>query len=148
MTPRLKSPRYPGETIAEQKRKAQAIPYNPTPLLTRINELMKERNLSARGLALLAGLDHQAIRRLRVVKSRPDMATCILLADCFELNPNEFLQLAGWPTLRAFEIKTATATVAQEAVAVALSVSRIADPKRRQQVADAMKALADLFASG
>ena len=148
MTPRPRSPKLEGETLAQRKRDARAVPYNPNPLLARVHELMKARNLSGRALALLAGLDHQAIRRLQVVKSRPDMATCFQLADFLEVNPNEFLQLAGWPTLRAFEMKTATATVAQEAVAVALSISRIADPKRRQQVADALKALADMFTSG
>ncbi len=148
MTPRPVSPKFQGEPIARQKRKAMAVPYDPTPLVSRLKELMKARNLSGRALALMSGLDHQAIRRLHTVKTRPDMATCILLADYFEINPNEFLKLAGWPTLRAFEMKTATATVAQEAVAVALSVSRIPDPRRRQQVADALKALADMFASG
>jgi transcriptional regulator with XRE-family HTH domain len=146
MTPRPISPHYVGETIANLKRMARAANYDPEPLVKRIKELLADRNLSARSAAIQAGLDHQAIRRLQKVDSRPDMTTCIMLADFFDVNPNEFLELAGWPTLKAFELRAATATVGPEAVAVAVSIANIQDPARRKRVAGALKALADMLA--
>lgn len=57
----------------------------------------------------LGGLDHQVMRRLKEVHAkRPNMTYCILLADHFGINPNELLQLAGWPPLKVFDIKRAS----------------------------------------
>jgi hypothetical protein len=86
-------------------------------------------------------LDHQAVRRV-FEGFRPSMPTCILLANHFEINPNELLDLAGQPTLKAFEIQTASAEhLPPEAVEVALRISKIKDPGTRKQVAEAIQVL-------
>ncbi len=73
---------------------------------------------------------------------RPNMTHCILLADYFGMNPNEFLQLAGWPTLKAFDIERASVNnLPPEAVDVALDIARIPDPHTRKQVAEAVRVL-------
>jgi hypothetical protein len=65
--------------------------------------------LSIRQMGIESRLDLQDIRRLKKVHARrPNMAYCILLADYFGVNPNEFLQLAGWPMLKVFDIKRAS----------------------------------------
>ncbi len=115
--------------------------YDPNPLVERIRDLLKKHNESYREAALNSGLDHQAIRRA-LSGQRPSMTTCILLADHFGVNPNEILQLAGLPTLKPFEIKTASADhLPPEAVEVALRLSKIKDPGTRKEVAEAIMVL-------
>lgn len=129
------------EPIAKLKRAAREKPYDPQPLLARLQALMDERNLSMRFTAMQAGLDHQAIRRMQEGE-RPDMVSCILLADLFEVNPNELLQLVGWPTLKAFDVKAVQAdNLPAEAVDVALDIAKIPDPGTRKQVAEAVRVL-------
>jgi transcriptional regulator with XRE-family HTH domain len=129
------------EPIAKLKRIARTQPYDPQPLLNRLQALMDERNLSMRFTAIQAGLDHQAIRRMQEGE-RPDMTSCILLANLFDLNPNEFLQLAGWPTLKALDVRADhVGNLPPEAVDVALDIARIPDPGTRKQVAEAVRVL-------
>ena len=104
---------------------------------------MAEKNLSMREVGIESGLDHQVIRRLKEVHAkRPNMTYCILLADYFGVNPNEFLQLAGWPALKVFDIKRASIdNLPTEAVDVALDIAKIPDPRTRKQVAEAVRVL-------
>lgn len=125
--------------IARRLKTARRVAYNPQPFIDRINELAVKRNASMRSMALGAGLDHQAVRRI-MEGQRPFITVCILLADYLEVNPNEFLQLAGWPTLKAFDIRTASAAhLPPEAVDLALEIAKIPDPGRRRQVAEAVR---------
>jgi hypothetical protein len=127
--------------LAKRKRAARERAYDPKPLLDRLQTLMDERNLSMRFAATQAGLDHQAIRRMQEGR-RPDMTYCILLANLFDVNPNEFLELAGWPTLKVFDVKAVSAeNLPPEAVDVALDIARIPDPGTRKQVAEAVRVL-------
>jgi len=88
-----------------------------------------------------SGLDHETIRRIKS-GDRPDMTYCILLADYFDINPNELLQLADWPTLKAFDIQRASAeNLPPEAVDVALDIAKIPDPGTRKEVAKAVRTL-------
>lgn len=129
------------ESIASGRRRARAIKFNPKPLVDRIDQLMEQRNISMRQSGMEAGLDHQSIRRIKD-GDRPDMTYCILLADYFDVNPNEFLQLADWPTLKAFDIKRASAqNLPTEAVDVALDIAKIPDPGTRKEVAKAVRVL-------
>jgi hypothetical protein len=67
------------------------------------------------------------------------MVNCILLADHYGVNPNEFLELAGWPTLKAFDIRgLETDRLPPESVDVALALSRVPDPGVRKQLANAV----------
>ena len=129
------------QSIAPRIRTARAKKYNPEPFLKRIDELMAEKNLSMRYVGIESGLDHQAIRRLKD-GDRPNITYCILLANFFDINPNELLELAQWPTLKVFDIKRASAeNLPPEAVDVALDIARISDPGTRKQVAKAVRVL-------
>jgi hypothetical protein len=71
---------------------------------------------------------------------RPQMHICLLLADHFGINPNEFLALADWPTLKLFEVRSVGGeNLSPEAVEVAVPIDRIANPGARRSVADAIK---------
>ena len=127
--------------FAHARRLSYEKPYNPRQLIERIQDLLKIRNESFREAALKSGLDHQAVRRI-LAGQRPSIPTCILLADHFGVNPNEFLQLAGLPTLKAFVVQTANAEhLPPEAVEVAIDVAKIQNPAMRKQVAGAIRTL-------
>lgn len=129
------------ESLAAGRRRARAKKFNPKPFAARIDQLLAERNISMRQSGVDSGLDHESIRRMKA-GDRPDMTYCILLADYFEINPNEFLQLADWPTLAAFDIKRASAeNLPPEAVDVALDIAKIPDPGTRKEVAKAVRVL-------
>jgi hypothetical protein len=127
--------------IAKAVRKTRAKTYDPAPLKQRIDKLLKQHKESFREAALSSGLDHQAIRRIRA-GYRPNMPVCILLADHWGINPNELLMLAGWPTLKAFDINTESAEhLPPEAVQVAKEIARIPNPGTRKTVAEAILTL-------
>jgi hypothetical protein len=129
------------KSLAKLKRVARDKKYNPKPFVARIDQLSQEKNFSMRYVGIESGLDHQALRRLKA-GNRPDMMYCILLADFFDINPNELLQLARWPTLKAFDIQRASAeNLPPEAVDVALDIAKIPDPGTRKQVAEAVRIL-------
>ena len=128
------------------RRRALKKRYDPQPLKARVEQLLAERNESYREAALRAGLDHQSVRRILSVGQRPAVQTCILLADHFDLNPNEFLELAGHPPLKVFEVKAANAQrLPREAVDVALVLARISNPRTRKAVSAAILALLQQF---
>lgn len=129
--------------LSKQKKDTKKKKFDPEPLITRLDQLMGEKNLSMRQVGIESGLDHQVIRRLKEVHAkRPNMTYCILLADYFGVNPNEFLQLAGWPTLKVFDIKRASVdNLPPEAVDVALDIAKIPDPQTRKQLTQAVRVL-------
>ncbi len=127
--------------IAKSRLQARQAPYDPEPFKQRILQLLEQKNETYREASLDSGLDHQAIRRI-LGGRRPAMHICILLADHFGVNHNEFLQLGGWPTLKAFDIHTVNAeNLPPEAVDVAMDVARIPDPGTRKHVAEAIRTL-------
>jgi transcriptional regulator with XRE-family HTH domain len=127
--------------IAKAQKEAREIPYDSEPLIQRLKGLLEKHNESYREAGLDAGLDHQAIRRI-LSGQRPSMVNCILLADHFGINLNEFLELAGWPTLKTFEIQAIDSEkLPPEAVDVALAVAKISDPGTRKEVSEAILTL-------
>ena len=127
--------------IAKSRFAARIKGYDPEPLRTRVLQLLEQKNETYREASLDSGLDHQAVRRI-LGGRRPAMHICILMADHFGVNPNEFLQLADWPPLKAFDIHAASAeNLPPEAVEVALDIARIPDPGTRKQVAEAILVL-------
>lgn len=129
------------EPIAKTRRKARAQVYDPEPFVSRLEGLLEKHNESYREASLKAGLDHQAVRRI-LAGQHPQMHVCILLADHFGINPNEFLELANWPKLKIFEVRSISGEkLSPEAVEVAVQIDRIANPGTRRAVADAIKIL-------
>ncbi len=126
------------EPIAKGRLRAYKTEYDPEPLRERVMQLLEDKNETYREASLDSGLDHQAIRRI-LGGRRPAMHICILFADHFGVNPNEFLELAGWPRLKAFDIPTAGAqNLPAETVDVAMQLAKISNPAKRKQVAQAM----------
>jgi len=129
------------EPIAKVVRRAKKNVYISDSFVNRIKELLKEKKLTYREAALDAGLDHQGIRRI-LAGQQPSLANCILLANYFGINPNEFLQLAGWPTLKVFEVEIVKGEhLPQEAVDVALALAKIPNSTARKQIATAIMGL-------
>lgn len=127
--------------FAKAKRQAMNAEFDSEALTKRITKLLKDRNESLREAALESGLDHQALRRF-MAGQRPNMIACILLADHFGVNPNEFLQLAGWPALKVFDIQVTSAeNLPPEAVDVAKDIAKISDPGMRKLITEAIRTL-------
>jgi hypothetical protein len=127
--------------IAKSRRETRDLPYQPDAIIQRLRELLRKYNESYREASLRAGLDHQAIRRI-LDGQRPNMTACILLGNHFGVNPNEFLQLAGWPALELFDIRTVNSeNLPVEAVEVALALAKISDPGARKKKAEAVLTL-------
>jgi transcriptional regulator with XRE-family HTH domain len=127
--------------IAKSRRETLEKVYDPAPMIERLRGLLEKHNESYREASLRAGLDHQGVRRV-LEGQRPSMHICILLADHYGINPNEFLTLAGWPALKAFDVRSVnTENLPPEAVDIALAVAKISDPGTRKAVVDAMLTL-------
>ncbi len=127
--------------IAKARRESIHSLYDPEPLISRIKDLLQKHNEIYREASLRAGLDHQAIRRI-FAGQKPQMHICILLADHFGVNPNEFLQLAGWPILKAFDVQSVDSEkLPPEVVEVALALAKIENPGTRKEVAQAILTL-------
>jgi hypothetical protein len=127
--------------IAKSRRETLNKPYDPAPMIQRLRELLEKHNESYREASLRAGLDHQGVRRV-LEGQRPSMHICILLADHNGINPNEFLMLAGWPSLKVFDIRSVdTENLPPESVDIALAVAKISDPGTRKAIVDAMLTL-------
>jgi transcriptional regulator with XRE-family HTH domain len=128
-------------STVKQRQRARKKDYDPQPLVDRILELLDERNESYREASLASNLDHYAINRI-CKGQRPSISTCILLADHFEINPNELITLANWPKLKAFDIHTKSAEgLPPEAVDVAMDLAKIANPGTRREIAKAFRVL-------
>ena len=82
------------EPISQARRRTRDSGYEPQPFIARLNELLKKNKESYREAALSSGLDHQAVRRI-LAGQQPSMTNCILLADHFGVNPNEFCNCSG-----------------------------------------------------
>lgn len=133
------------EPIAQIRRRTRDSGYDPQLFISRLNELLKRQKESYREAALESGLDHQAVRRI-LGGQQPSMTNCILLADHFGVNPNEFLQLAGWPALKAFDVETVNQEkLPPEVVEVALSLAKIPNPGVRKEIASAIQILVRAF---
>jgi hypothetical protein len=129
------------EPFAEIRRKGINKSYNQQKLLDRLNQLLEQHNETRREASLDAGLDHQGLNRI-YYGMRPGITACILLANHWEIDPNELITLAGWPALEIFKIKTATAdNLPPEAVEIALAIAKIPNPGTRKKVSEAIKTL-------
>ena len=69
-----------------------------------------------------------------------------LIQFYFDVNPNEMLNLAGWPALKVFSVQTENAEhLPPEAMEAALKISRIKKQSVRQKVAKAISTLAEQY---
>lgn len=133
------------ENTVETRRRARKIDWDPAPLNARIEILLKKYNESFRQAGLKAGLDHQTIRRIRA-GIRPTLPSIILLADHWEVNPNELIELAGWPTLKAFDFRSIDQQeLPPETIEVARALAKIDNPRMRREIAEALLTLIEKY---
>ena len=78
--------------------------YDPDRFVPFLRQLMEDRNESYRETSLKAGLDRSAMWRFLSKRTRPHRDACILLAQHFEINPNELLQKAGYDPMPIFDL--------------------------------------------
>ncbi len=109
----------------------------PEAFLQLLQKLQDDNNLSARGMALKAGLNYDAIYRIQH-GHRPTITTCILLANCFHHNPNEYLELAGWPRLEIFD---SSPELPSDVAELADDLARIQPEAMRREVVQAIRTL-------
>lgn len=127
--------------FAKAKRSAMKAEFDSEALTTLLMKLLKEGNESLREAALRSGMDHQALRRL-LAGQRPNITTCILLADHFGISPNDLLKLAGWPTMKVFDVAISSdENLPAEAIEVARDIAKIKDPITRKAVTEAIRTL-------
>ena len=120
------------QPIAKLRRETINKPYDAEPNIKRLRGLLEKHNESYREASLRAGRDHQGVRRV-LEGQRPSMHICILLADHFGVNPNEFLTMAGWPALKVLDIRSIdTENLPPEAVEVAVALGKIENPGIRK----------------
>lgn len=133
------------EPLAKRLKSAYKKAYKPQRLIERVHQLLEEKNENYREASLRAGLDNASIQRI-VSGQRPSLTTCVYLANHFEVNPNEFLELALWPRLQVFDVSIDTpGKLPIESVDVALKIAKISDPKTRRKVSDAIMVLLEKY---
>jgi len=130
------------QPIGKRLKLARKGEHDMTHLSNRIKQILNERNESLRSAGIKSGLDHQYVRRI-VNGERPNMISCIMLADYFDINPNELLQLAHWPTLQVFDIahNNKKKQVPPEAVDLALDLAEFPNTESRRKVIGAFRTI-------
>ena len=102
------------------------------PLAARLRELLDATHQSARQAALGAGLDHGAIARFLNGEFHPTRDACIQMAMYFDLNPNEFFELAGYPPMEIINLSLIDPNdFPPEVKRVAKALTGIQDPAAR-----------------
>jgi len=133
------------ENTIEARRRTRHSDYDPNPLKARVEQLLKKHGESFRQAGLRAGLDHQTIRRIRAGQ-RPSLSSVIMLADHWEVNPNELLVLADWPAMKVFDTRRPDQMeLPPETIEVARALARIDNPGMRREVVQALLTLIEKY---
>lgn len=116
--------------------------YDPTRLIAVLEGLLAERNESYREASLRAGLDHGAVRRYLRDDQRPNRDSLLVLADHFEVNPNDLLVLAGYQPMKMFEREVVDLDGLTPDVRLLVEdLERIGDPVLRRRLVEAIRLL-------
>jgi hypothetical protein len=118
----------------------QKARFDPQRLAEVLDRLRRARNESYREASLRAGLDAGAVRRYIVLHQRPAPEALFALADHFEVNPNDLLELAGYHRIPQLDRPPREALPADVRPLVE-DLARIADPALRQQLIRAIRVL-------
>lgn len=115
--------------------------YDPEPFRQLLLELLKKAGESYRRASQAAGLPPNAISKY-MKGIRPSRHACVALADHFGVNPNEFLQAAGYEPLHFFDRSLVQpGELSPEVQALAARLQQIKDPVTRRRVIEAMATL-------
>jgi len=120
--------------------------YDPKPLAEMLKRLLQERGESYRGASMRAGLDYGALFRFVEQGRRPSKDSLITLAEYFKVNPNDLLQLAGYPRIRLFD--DVEGHIPPELTGIVQRVLAVEDIPRRARLIRALEEMLDLCASG
>ena len=114
-----------------------------------LRRLLEERNETYREAAIKAGLDRSSVWRFLNKGTRPHRDACILLAQHFEVNPNEMLAAAGYEPIALFDLSLVDPDeFSPEVKALARVLTEIPDPEKRRRVCTLLGALVDLVVGG
>ncbi len=120
--------------------------YDHRPLAALLRKLLRERGESYRGASMRAGLDYGALFRFVEQGRRPSKDSLITLAEYFKVNPNELLELAGYPRIRLFD--DVEGHVPPELTGVVQRMLAVEDAARRARLIRVLEEMLDLCASG
>ncbi len=121
--------------------------YDPEPFVAFVTRLLEARNETYREAAMRAGLDRSSVWRFLHQEVRPHRDACILLAQHFQVNPNEMLALAGYEPIALFDLSLASPDeFPPEVKALAQALTGIADIEKRRRVCTLLNALVELVA--
>ena len=121
--------------------------YDPRPLSEMLKRLLRERGESYRGASMRAGLDYGALFRFVEQGRRPSKDSLITLAEYFKVNPNDLLELAGYPRIQLFDA-VEEERVPPELLGIVQRVSAVKDAARRARLIRVLEEMLDLCASG
>lgn len=94
---------------------------------------------SMRKISLAAGQDHSAVRRILKLGTRPSQDACIAFAHLFDIDPNEFLQRAGYEPLAFFDLSLADPNeFSPDVKEVARELMKIEDINVRRRVSSSV----------
>lgn len=120
--------------------------YNPKPLAEILKRLLRERGESYRGASMRAGLDYSALFRFVEQGRRPSKDSLITLGEYFKVNPNDLLELAGYPRIRLFD--DVEERIPPELTGIVQRVLAVDDAARRARLIRILEETLDLCASG
>jgi transcriptional regulator with XRE-family HTH domain len=110
-----------------------------------VQRLLAERNETYREAAIRAGLDRSSVWRFLNKGTRPHRDACILLAQHFEVNPNEMLAAAGYEPIALFDLSMADPDeYPPEVKALARALTEIPGAAKRRRLCTLLGALVDL----
>ena len=116
--------------------------YDHRPFAARLRALLEPSHQSPRQASMAAGLDHGAITRFLNGEYRPARDACIQLAVYFDVNPNEFFELAGYPPMEIFNLSLIDpGNFPPEVKRVAKALTEIDDTAARVRVCKAIMML-------
>ena len=113
--------------------------YNRDKFIPYLQAMVDADGRSMRKISLAAGQDHGAIRRILKLGSRPTRDGCIAFAHLFGVDPNEFLQMAGYEPLVYFDLSLADPNeFSPDVKEVAQELMKIEDVNVRRRVSESV----------
>ncbi len=104
-----------------------------------LRALVEADGSSMRKISLAAGQDHGAVRRILKLGTRPTRDACIAFAHYFGVDPNEFLQKAGYEPLAYFDLSLADPNeFSPDVKRVARELMKIEDVNVRRRVSESV----------
>ena len=120
--------------------------YDPEQFVPFVTRMLEERNETYREAAIKAGLDRSSVWRFLNQRTRPHRDACILLAQHFEVNPNEMLAVAGYEPIALFDLSLANpGEYPPEVKALAQTLTGIVDAEKRRRLCTVLGTLVDLM---